>query len=129
MPTRSTVIAELRGLRFAQPNLRLSLSEISDQLRHFLRLLEMRNMPGAIRHRDARVGNAPGELVRISRRNNAVGFTQTINVGAAMRWMCSFKPLSGSGRTNLPVQACDRMKPTCTCRRAPLTHRGNVQLP
>jgi hypothetical protein len=34
----------------------------------------MRHMPGAIHHRNAHIYDAPRELVRISRSNNAVGF-------------------------------------------------------
>src|SRR5580700_7033141 len=45
-----------------------------NQLRHALRLLEMRHMPGAIQHRNPRMGDALSEFARIRRRNNAVGF-------------------------------------------------------
>ena len=34
----------------------------------------MRHMPGAIQHRDARIRDALGEFIRISRRDDAVGF-------------------------------------------------------
>ena len=34
----------------------------------------MRHMPRAIQHRDARLGDALGELVRVDRRDDAVGF-------------------------------------------------------
>ena len=37
-------------------------------------------------------------------------FPQTMRVGAAMRWMCRFRPLSGMGHTNLPVQAWAQTK-------------------
>ena len=41
--------------------------------RHDLRLLEVRHMPGAVQHRDARIRDALGEFIRISRRDDVVG--------------------------------------------------------
>ena len=43
---------------------------------------------------------------------------QTTSVGAAMRWLCFFRPLSGIGQTNLPVQACAQMNSTWASTRA-----------
>src|ERR1700720_2494732 len=51
-----------------------SAEKFSDQPCHVLRLLEMRHMPGTIHYRNARTRDPPCEFLRISRRNNAVGF-------------------------------------------------------
>ena len=47
-----------------------SAEKFSDQLCHVSCLLEMRHMPHAVQHRDARAGDMPGEFIGIGRRDD-----------------------------------------------------------
>ena len=52
----------------------LSAEKFTNQSHNILCPLEMRQVPGAIEQRHARVRNAPGELIGVDRRDDAVGF-------------------------------------------------------
>jgi hypothetical protein len=62
------------GFASLSPPYGLVSQKFSDQLRYALRLLEMRQMSGAIQHRDARMRDALREFIGIGRRDDAVGF-------------------------------------------------------
>jgi hypothetical protein len=89
-----------------------------NQHRQALRLLEVRHMPRTIQHRDSRMRDALRKFIGISRRNNAVGFAPDDQGRRGDAVDVFFRPLSGSGQTNLPVQACDQMKPTWASMRS-----------
>lgn len=59
--------------------------EITHELRHFVRLFEMRQVTSVVNQLDARIGDPVRELFSVGGRNHVVRRPQTTSVGTTMR--------------------------------------------